>query len=1071
MEGRGMLGKRGMMRLRYAICGCALLAFAIVAGLLLPAHVLAAPTLQTFSFARATVSTSIVGPRPAGTAQGDLLIAIMVTDGNNENLSSPGGWTPITGNVGSQHTSRSWYKIAGVGEPANYTFTVGSTEHITLGILRVTGHDPAAPINVSGTNTGSTATPTCPSVNTTVGNTMILRYYGADDDDYTGDDTGYPPGHTGIYRRQSGGAWGECHQGAAYVAQVATGPSGTAAFTKDNNEQWSAVTIAIAPTPIAYSVSGVVFEDIAGDALPVGQVIGDPANPGLTGVTVRIYRDGGDGLPTGADDILTGTTATLAGGAYNFAGITPGSYWVTVDSRTITPLAGVGGGAVQSDLWAEQSYGSAGALSCDDDGLKGFLVLPAPGPCYGGRTSNVSDNAAALLTAEHVTGVAVVAANVSGVNSGFSFNVVTDTRDGDDVPAQGRSIQGSLGQFFLNANGVVGANTMRFVPAVSANSGGGTWWTVALASALPALADAGTTVDGAAYTYVDGITPRDSNSGTAGHGGQRVGTGADGIEGTGDEPTLPFYYRPELEINGNDFGDIVRLGGSNQVLEHVAIYNTQSGATVNVTGGTGSEIRESFLGCRADGTDPGAGLFADFGAHVTTGEGDVTDNYIAYISGTAAMLENTSVASGNDVYEIGSLSPVGDGITAEQSTGQAIAMRANRVENVAAYGLESWQAPGPFTFENNTVLNTGVLAGEGETGGIRVFGVGSVVRYNVVSGTAGPGIVVAYGNAGVGADNTITKNSVYNNGTLSIDIDQTNLSGNPNGDGVTANDGAWNPGAQNDGMDYPVFTLVTILGTTLHVEGYVGTSASPLAGTHTVEIFIADDDGNNNGEIEVGDGLSVPHGEGRYYVGSFSTAPVGTFSADLTVPGALTLGDGDLITGTATDINGNTSEFGACDTVALLAPNIALSKSVDTYYDPVSGLVNPKAIPGGELDYTISAVNSGPGPADNNTVVVTDSIPANMELYVGDLTGPLSGPIDFDDGTTLSGLSYTFLGLGDGGDDVTFYDASGEYTPFPDGDGYDSAVVSIMVNPKGQFAAASGGNNPSFTIRFRVRVK
>jgi len=44
------------------------------------------------------------------------------------------------------------------------------------------------------------------------------------------------------------------------------------------------------------------------------------------------------------------------------------------------------------------------------------------------------------------------------------------------------------------------------------------------------------------------------------------------------------------------------------------------------------------------------------------------------------------------------------------------------------------------------------------------------------------------------------------------------------------------------------------------------------------------------------------------------------------------------------------------------------------------------------------------------------------------------------------------------------------YTPVPDIDGFDAAVTCIRVNPKGVFAAASGGSNANFEARFRVRV-
>lgn len=1019
----------------------------------------AAPALQTFSFARSASGTSINGSRPAGTASGDLLIAIMTTDGGGETLTAPGGWTVVTGNIGSNHTSRSWYKIAGASEPASYTFTVGSNEAMTIGILRLSGHDLASPINVFGISTGASTSPTAPSVTTTVNDALILRYYGADDDDYTGDDTGYPPAHTGIYRRQSGGTR-ECHQGAAYTTQLSAGTTGTAAFSQNQGEQWSAVTIAIAPLPATYyNISGTVYEDVNGDSN-----LADGA--ARSGVTVMIYRDNGDAVPS-VGDLLFSTTTTNGSGVYSVAVPDSNTYWVVVDSKTIPPSNGFTGGSAQGDVWAEQTYGPLGALC--SDGAGGTYERASAGPCFGGRRGGQSDNAATLNNAEHVGKVAVNGSNVTTVDFGFSFNVVTDSRDGDDDAAANRTVQGSLRQYIQNANAIGNANTMRFVPAAPANASGsgGVWWTVALTNALPSLTDGNTTINGTAYSYTNGVTLRNTNPGTAGHSGQSVGTGMDGVEGTGDDPTLPSYQRPEIEINGGDFGRIFQLAGNNQILRLIAIFNTENSNGVNVTAGTGSEILECFIGPRADGTDPGNGSRLYTGVVLSGGAADITDNYLAHTRNTGIMTGNTSVVSGNDCFNIAIDGSVGDGITAEGSSGQTITFRENRVDGVGAFGLESWQSPGPFTFENNTVLNTGRLAGQGEDGGIRIFGNNSLVRYNVVSSAVGAGIVVAPRSSGASTHNTISKNAVYNNGGLSIDLDQT-PTGNPSGDDVTPNDGITIVGNQNDGFDYPVFTVATLSGTTLHMEGYVGTVTSPIAGTHIVEVFKADDDGNNNGEIEQGDGQSVPHGEGRYYIGSFASNADGTFSANMTLTGSVSVVIGDFITATATDSSGNTSELSG-NRIITGAPDILLLKTVQAFSDPVNDTTNPKAIPGAVMLYTIVATNQGGGAVTANSVVVTDPIPVNTELYVGDDT---VSPVAFIDGGTVSGLNFTFTSLSSTTDDISFSDDGGgsfNYSPAPIG--YDGDVTHIRINPKGPFNGASGGNNPSFEIRFQVRVE
>jgi uncharacterized repeat protein (TIGR01451 family) len=166
----------------------------------------------------------------------------------------------------------------------------------------------------------------------------------------------------------------------------------------------------------------------------------------------------------------------------------------------------------------------------------------------------------------------------------------------------------------------------------------------------------------------------------------------------------------------------------------------------------------------------------------------------------------------------------------------------------------------------------------------------------------------------------------------------------------------------------------------------------------------------------------------------------------------------------------------ACaDTVTVRAlPSLTVVKSVQTYSDPANGTTGPKAIPGAVMLYTVIVTNSGAGLVDNNTTVVTDPIPANTALFVGDLNGAGSGPVLFTDGSVGSGLSYSFINLGSGADNISFSNNGGTtyaYTPIPDADGFDANVTNFKVSLSGAFNGASGGNNPSFNLKFRVKVK
>ena len=192
------------------------------------------------------------------------------------------------------------------------------------------------------------------------------------------------------------------------------------------------------------------------------------------------------------------------------------------------------------------------------------------------------------------------------------------------------------------------------------------------------------------------------------------------------------------------------------------------------------------------------------------------------------------------------------------------------------------------------------------------------------------------------------------------------------------------------------------------------------------------------------------------------------------------------VTATATGVYTNTIPAGAFTssggsnaraanaTLTVASPSFTVAKTVLLVSDPVNGITLPKAIPGAVVSYSIQVTNSGAGTADNNTTLIVDPIPANTRLYVGDIGAPGSGPVVFVNGTPASGLTYTFISLASAADDVSFSNTGcspfTSYTPVPDVNGFDAAVTCIRVNPKGVFAAASGGSNPNFEARFRVRV-
>ncbi|MFN8122184.1 MAG: right-handed parallel beta-helix repeat-containing protein [Thermoleophilia bacterium] len=197
-------------------------------------------------------------------------------------------------------------------------------------------------------------------------------------------------------------------------------------------------------TPLATQViSGSVMEDVDGD----GQVADDGA--GVAGVDVWVFADQGNGVPD-AGDPVSRTTRTDGVGNWSVTVPGDGTYWAAVDSRDITPAAGLRGGYTWEDVWAEQTYASAGAVR--DAGGGSFTFTGSAGAFYGGARPDRGDGFPVLSSAEHVQRAVVAGADVTGLVTGFSFNAVTNT--GDDPAAGGFATAGSWQDFDADGAGI-----------------------------------------------------------------------------------------------------------------------------------------------------------------------------------------------------------------------------------------------------------------------------------------------------------------------------------------------------------------------------------------------------------------------------------------------------------------------------------------------------------------------------------------------------------------------------------------------------------------------------------------
>lgn len=150
-------------------------------------------------------------------------------------------------------------------------------------------------------------------------------------------------------------------------------------------------------------------------------------------------------------------------------------------------------------------------------------------------------------------------------------------------------------------------------------------------------------------------------------------------------------------------------------------------------------------------------------------------------------------------------------------------------------------------------------------------------------------------------------------------------------------------------------------------------------------------------------------------------------------------------------------------------PSLTFLKTVAVTSDPVNGATNPKNIPGAEVLYTLRVTNSGASGVDNNTLVITDPIPTNTEVFTGDLSG--GAPLIFVDGTPSSALSCAFIAPGDPTDCMDFSsDGGSTWTKVPNGS-FDPDVTNIRFSISGAMNPDTGSGSPYFNLNFRVRVK
>lgn len=186
--------------------------------------------------------------KPAGTASGDLLLALVVPNTDNLDETPPSGWTKIEERAGAGYVPGPtiYWKKAGGSEPATYDFAgIGVYAGVMVGYDNADG---TTPINAhsSSISGGASTSFVAPSVTTTVDGCTLVNFFVATD--FSGAGPYTPPGGMTERVERLEDATYRADFEIADVLLGTAGATGTKTATATNSKFYWAASVAIAPS-------------------------------------------------------------------------------------------------------------------------------------------------------------------------------------------------------------------------------------------------------------------------------------------------------------------------------------------------------------------------------------------------------------------------------------------------------------------------------------------------------------------------------------------------------------------------------------------------------------------------------------------------------------------------------------------------------------------------------------------------------------------------------------------------------------------------------------------------------
>ena len=382
-----------------------------------------------------------------------------------------------------------------------------------------------------------------------------------------------------------------------------------------------------------------------------------------------------------------------------------------------------------------------------------------------------------------------------------------------------------------------------------------------------------------------------------------------------DGTTQPgFTGTPIVELDGSNASsgselDGLRITAGNSTVRGLAInhFTSGGGAGIRLQGGGGNTIQGCYVGTDVTGNtdrENNIGIFVQAANNLIGGLTPAARNLISGNNLVGVNLEGTNnlvqgnfigtnaagtAAIGNggrgvDIFgtsnTIGGTSPGAGNVISGNNGGISIRANSNVVQGnligTASDGVSPLPNEGPGVFINFLFPNNPIHGNNNVIGGATP-GAGNVIAFS-----SGDGVLIANGTG-----NAVRGNSIYANNQLGLDLDDDGITITPNDDG----DG---DAGTNNLQNFPVITAVDSDTTTTTIEG----TLNSIANTTFHLDFFSSSEPDPSG-----------HGEGQTFIGSVAVTTDGGGNVGFTASFAVSISTGTLISATATDPTGNTSEF------------------------------------------------------------------------------------------------------------------------------------------------------------------